>query len=124
MGFLDALYYATVSITTTGYGDITPVTTGTRLATTVIITPARILFLILLVGTTLEVLAEGSRQAVRQRSWRRRLHDYTIVCGYGTKGRSAIAVLRAARALTPSRSSSSTRGPTTSPRPTARVTPA
>ncbi len=95
VGFLDALYYATVSITTTGYGDITPVTTGTRLATTIIITPARILFLILLVGTTLEVLAEGSRQAVRQRSWRRRLHDHTIVCGYGTKGRSAIAVLRA-----------------------------
>ena len=89
------LYYATVSITTTGYGDITPVTTGTRLATTIIITPARILFLILLVGTTLEVLAEGSRQAFRQRSWRRRLHDHTIVCGYGTKGRSAIAVLRA-----------------------------
>ena len=95
VGILDALYYATVSITTTGYGDITPVTEGTRLATTLIITPARILFLILLVGTTLEVLAEGSRQAVRQRTWRRRLRDHTIVCGYGTKGRSAIVVLRA-----------------------------
>jgi voltage-gated potassium channel len=95
VGILDALYYSTVSITTTGYGDITPVTTGTRLATTLIITPARILFLILLVGTTLEVLAEGSRHAVRQRTWRRRLRGHTIVCGYGTKGRSAIAVLRA-----------------------------
>ena len=31
--FLDALYYASVSVTTTGYGDITPVTDGARLAT-------------------------------------------------------------------------------------------
>ena len=39
VGLLDALYYATVSITTTGYGDITPVTDGTRLATTLLVTP-------------------------------------------------------------------------------------
>ena len=34
VGFLDALYYSTVSITTTGYGDITPVTDEARLVTT------------------------------------------------------------------------------------------
>src|SRR5215207_11554077 len=49
---LDCFYYASVSVTTTGYGDITPVTQGARLTTTLIVTPARILFLILLVGTT------------------------------------------------------------------------
>lgn len=33
ISFLDALYYASVTVTTTGYGDITAVTSGTRLAT-------------------------------------------------------------------------------------------
>jgi voltage-gated potassium channel len=93
VGLLDAIYYATVSITTTGYGDVTPVTERARLLTTILVTPARILFLILLVGTTLEVLAEGSRAAVREQFWRRKLRDHIIVCGFGTKGRSALEVL-------------------------------
>ncbi len=92
---LDAFYYSTVSITTTGYGDIRPVTEDARLATTLLVTPARVLFLIILVGTTLEILAERTRYAYRLRRWRRNLKDHTIVCGYGTKGRSAIRTLLA-----------------------------
>ncbi len=92
---LDCFYYATVSITTTGYGDVIPVTERARLITTLLITPARILFLIILVGTTVEVLAAGTRNAYRERVWRRRLKDHTIVCGYGTKGQAAIRTLLA-----------------------------
>jgi voltage-gated potassium channel len=95
VGFLDALYYSTVSITTTGYGDITPVTDGARLVTTVLITPARILFLIILVGTTIEVLAERTRSAFRERIWRSGLKEHTIVIGFGTKGRAAVETLLA-----------------------------
>lgn len=95
VSLLDCFYYATVSITTTGYGDVIPVTDTSRLLTTLLVTPARIVFLILLVGTTVEVLAESSRNAIRQQIWRRRLRDHTIVCGYGTKGRNAIATLTA-----------------------------
>ncbi|WP_255450365.1 TrkA family potassium uptake protein [Skermania sp. ID1734] len=90
LSFLDCLYYATVSLTTTGYGDITPVTPGARLLTTVLITPLRIFFLILLVGTTLAVLTERSRQAFRIQQWRRRVRNHTVVVGFGTKGRTAI----------------------------------
>ena len=93
LSLLDCFYYASVSVTTTGYGDITPVTQGARLTTTLLVTPARILFLILLVGTTVEVLAESSREAYRRTLWRRRLRDHTIVCGFGTKGRNAVATL-------------------------------
>jgi voltage-gated potassium channel len=50
-----------VSVTTTGYGDITPVTDAARLATILIVTPARILFLLLLLGTTIELLTERWR---------------------------------------------------------------
>lgn len=93
VSLLDAFYYSTVSITTTGYGDVLPVTDEARLATTLLVTPARVLFLILLVGTTLEILAERSRHAYRVARWRKRLKDHTIVCGYGTKGESAVHTL-------------------------------
>jgi len=89
LSVLDAFYYATVSITTTGYGDVRPVTPGARLATTLLITPARILFLILLVGTTVEILAERTREALELRRWRRRLRGHVVICGFGTKGRAA-----------------------------------
>ncbi len=93
ISLLDAFYYSTVSITTTGYGDVRPVSEEARLATTVLVTPARVLFLILLVGTTLEILAERSREAYRLVRWRKGLKDHTIVCGYGAKGRSAVRTL-------------------------------
>ena len=93
ISLLDAFYYSTVSITTTGYGDVRPTSDEARLLTTLLVTPARILFLILLVGTTLEILAERSRHAIRVARWRRKLHGHTIVCGYGTKGRVAVKTL-------------------------------
>ena len=93
VSLLDCFYYATVSITTTGYGDIVPVSDGARMATTLLVTPVRILFLILLVGTTVELLAERTREAIRQRFWRARLKDHTIICGYGTKGRTAMETI-------------------------------
>jgi voltage-gated potassium channel len=93
VSLLDAFYYSTVTITTTGYGDIRPVSDGARLVTTVVVTPARILFLILLVGTTLEVLTERTRDAIRLSRWRRTLKDHVIICGFGTKGRAAATTL-------------------------------
>lgn len=93
ISLLDAFYYSTVSITTTGYGDVRPVSDEARLVTTVLVTPARVLFLILLVGTTLEILAERSRTAYRLARWRRHLREHTIVCGYGVKGRTAARTL-------------------------------
>jgi voltage-gated potassium channel len=91
----DAFYYATVSITTTGYGDVRPVSDQARLLTTVLVTPARVLFLILLVGTTLEILAQRSRDAYRRSRWKRTLKNHIIICGFGVKGRSALRTLLA-----------------------------
>ncbi len=93
ISMLDALYYASVTVTTTGYGDITAISSGARLATVVLITPARILFLILVVGTTVEVLTEQSRQLLATRRWRRRVNNHYLICGFGATGQSAAADL-------------------------------
>ncbi|UYQ63330.1 potassium channel family protein [Streptomyces peucetius] len=91
--FLDAFYYATVTLSTTGYGDIVPATDGARLTNVLLITPLRVLFLIILVGTTLEVLTERTREEWRLNRWRSNLRDHTVIVGFGTKGRSAMQTL-------------------------------
>ncbi len=93
LDFLDCVYYATVTLSTTGYGDIVPYSDTARLANILLVTPLRVLFLIILVGTTLEVLTERTREEFRLNRWRSTLRDHTVIVGFGTKGRSAIQTL-------------------------------
>lgn len=90
---LDAFYYASITLSTTGYGDITPVSQLARATDIFILLPLRFLTLIVLVGTTIEVLTERSRQQFRYARWRRRVRRHTVVIGYGMKGRSAVTAL-------------------------------
>ena len=94
VSFIDALYYSTVTITTTGYGDITPLAPHARLINALVITPMRIAFLVLLVGTTIEVLANEGSRIIRDLRWRRTMRNHVVVIGYGTKGRSAVNTMR------------------------------
>ncbi|HUD78275.1 MAG TPA: potassium channel family protein [Streptosporangiaceae bacterium] len=94
LGLLGALYYSAVTLSTTGYGDIVPVSATARLVNTLILTPIRVVFLILLIGTTLEVLAERTRALWRVSRWRSKMAGHTVVAGYGTKGRSVLTTLR------------------------------
>jgi voltage-gated potassium channel len=89
----DAIYYTTVTLSTTGYGDISPVSDGARMVNAFVITPLRIGFLVLLIGTTLEVLASQGREMFRVARWSKHMGHHVVVVGYGTKGRSAIETL-------------------------------
>jgi voltage-gated potassium channel len=91
--FLDCFYYATVSLSTTGYGDIAPFSERARLVNVLVITPLRFAFLIVLIGTTVETLTAASRQALRIQRWRNTVRNHTVVVGYGTKGRTAVAAM-------------------------------
>jgi len=94
VSLLDATYYASVTLTTTGYGDVTPVSPTARAVTAFVVTPARVLFLIVLVGTTLELLTERFRHTLAESRWRKRMTGHTIVVGYGATGRGAVESLR------------------------------
>lgn len=96
LNLLGAAYYSAVTLSTTGYGDIVPVSSVARLVNTVVITPIRVIFLIVLIGTTLEVLTERTRLGWRLTRWRSKVADHTVVVGYGSKGRSVLTTLREA----------------------------
>lgn len=93
ISLVDSLYFATVSLSTTGYGDIVPVSTSARVVNIVVITPLRLMFLLVLVGTTIEVLTTSVGHRARARRWRRTVHGHVVIVGYGTQGRAAAAAL-------------------------------
>jgi voltage-gated potassium channel len=93
ISIIDAFYYTTVTLSTTGYGDIAPVADHSRLINALVVTPLRIGFLALLIGTTLEVLANRSREIFRVSRWRKKMGHHVVIVGYGTKGRSAVETL-------------------------------
>jgi len=93
LSVLASVYYATITLSTTGYGDIVPHTETARLVNTVLITPIRVVFLIVLVGTTLEVLTERTRRNWRITRWRAKVTGQVVVVGYGSKGRAAVKTL-------------------------------
>ena len=90
---IDAIYYTTVTLSTTGYGDIAPRSSQARLISAFVVTPLRIGFLVLLIGTTIEVLASQGREMFQAARWRKHMNDHLVVIGYGTKGRSAVETL-------------------------------
>jgi voltage-gated potassium channel len=93
VNMVDSFYYTTVTLSTTGYGDIAPVAEHARIINAFVITPARIAFLVLLIGTTLEVLASQGRELFRVARWRKKMSAHVVVIGYGTKGRAAVDTL-------------------------------
>jgi voltage-gated potassium channel len=93
INMVDSIYYTTVTLSTTGYGDIAPVAAHARLINAFVITPLRIAFLVLLIGTTLEVAATQGRRLLRIARWRKHMSDHVVIVGYGTKGRSAVDTL-------------------------------
>jgi len=95
VSLLDALYYSTVTLSTTGYGDIAPITELTRLVNVLVITPLRFVFLIVLVSTTVEVLTQAARERSRVNRWRKHMKDQTVIVGFGVKGQAALRSLLA-----------------------------
>jgi len=95
--FLDVFYFTVVSLTTVGYGDIVPVSSGARLVNAVLLTPIRIFLWAMFLGTAYEltVLRLRLREERRMRELHERLRNHVVVCGYGVKGRAIVEELRA-----------------------------
>jgi voltage-gated potassium channel len=93
VSFLDVIYFTMISATTTGYGDIVPVTDRTRLFDAIVVTPIRILFLLILAGSAYAFVARRSWERFIMKRIQRTLCDHIIVAGFGTKNTRAVKEL-------------------------------
>jgi voltage-gated potassium channel len=93
VSFIDVIYFTMISMTTTGYGDIVPVTPGTRLFDALIVTPIRILFLLFFIGTAYLFVARRTWEKFVMKRIQRTLCDHVVVVGFGTKNSRAVQEL-------------------------------
>lgn len=90
VSFLDVVYFTMISITTTGFGDIAPVTDRARLVEAVIVTPVRFAVLFIFVGTAYNFLIKHSWEKWRMARIQEQLTDHIVVLGYGVSGSESV----------------------------------
>lgn len=93
ISFLDVVYFTMISITTTGFGDIAPISDQARLVEAVIVTPIRIAVLYIFVGTAYNFIIKRSWENWRMARIQERLEGHIVVLGFGISGSQAVAEL-------------------------------
>ncbi len=90
VSFADVVYFTMISATTTGYGDIVPVTQSTRLFDALVVTPIRIIFLLVFIGSAYLFVARRTWERFIMKRIQRTLRDHIVIVGYGTKNSRAV----------------------------------
>ena len=93
ISFLDVVYFTMISITTTGFGDIVPVSDSARFVEAVIVTPIRIAVLFIFVGTAYTFLIKRTWEKWRMARIQAKLTDHIVVLGFGVSGSEAVKEL-------------------------------
>lgn len=95
VSFYDVIYFTMISITTTGYGDIVPVSERARLFDALIVTPIRIFVVLIFVGTAYNFVFKKTWDKWRMKLIQSNLHDHIVIAGFGTSGSEAVQELLA-----------------------------
>ena len=93
ISFLDVVYFTMISVTTTGFGDIAPVSDRSRFIEAIIVTPVRIAVLFIFVGTAYNFVLKRSWEKWRMARIQAKLQNHIVVLGYGTSGSEAVSEL-------------------------------
>ncbi|QJB70351.1 potassium channel family protein [Parasphingorhabdus halotolerans] len=95
VSLIDVIYFTMISITTTGYGDIAPVTERARLFDALVVTPIRIFVVLIFVGTAYNFVLKKTWDRWRMKLIQSNLQDHIVIAGFGTSGSEAVAELLA-----------------------------
>jgi voltage-gated potassium channel len=93
VSFLDVVYFTMISVTTTGFGDIVPVSDRSRLVEAVIVTPIRVAVIFIFVGTAYSFVIKRTWEKWRMARIQEQLTDHIVVLGFGTSGAEAVKEL-------------------------------
>lgn len=93
VSFLDVVYFTMISITTTGFGDIAPISDRARLVEAAIVTPVRVMVLFIFVGTAYTFVIRRSWEKWRMARIQDQLSDHVVVLGFGISGAEAVGEL-------------------------------
>jgi voltage-gated potassium channel len=93
ISFLDVVYFTMISITTTGFGDIAPVTDSARLKEALIVTPIRFAVFFIFVGTAYNFIIKRSWEKWRMARIQNKLSGHVVVLGYGVSGSQSVEEL-------------------------------
>jgi voltage-gated potassium channel len=84
------LYFTSISVTTTGYGDIVPVTREARMFDAFVVTPIRIFFVLIFLGTAYNLVFRRSWERWRMERIQEKLSGHIILAGFGVTGAEAL----------------------------------
>ena len=93
MNFSDVIYFTMISATTTGYGDIVPVTNQARLFDALVVTPVRIFFILILAGTAYTFVIKRTWDRFLMQRIQKSLTNHVVIAGFGVSGSEAVAEL-------------------------------
>jgi voltage-gated potassium channel len=90
VSFLDVIYFTMISITTTGYGDVVPVADNTRMFDALVVTPIRVFFVLIFIGTAYTFVFRRTWDKWQMARLQRKLTGHVVVVGYGTSGSDTV----------------------------------
>ncbi|MDR6850780.1 voltage-gated potassium channel [Sphingomonas sp. BE123] len=90
ISFLDIIYFTMISITTTGYGDIVPISPGARMFDALVVTPIRIFVIVIFIGTTYQFILKRTWETWRMAQIQKMLTGHIVVAGFGKTGSDAV----------------------------------
>ena len=95
ISFSDIIYFTMISATTTGYGDIVPVTDRARLFDALVVTPIRIFFILILAGTAYTFVIKRTWNRWLMRVIQKNLSNHIVIAGYGVSNSKTLDELLA-----------------------------
>lgn len=98
ISWIDALYMTVITVTTVGYGEVTPLDPNTKIFTVFLILASVVIVGYALTIITEYILSKNDFEELKQRKMQKKidaLSDHIIICGYGRNGKQAATKLMA-----------------------------
>jgi len=93
ISFLDVVYFTMISVTTTGFGDIAPISDRARFIEAIIVTPVRIAVIFIFVGTAYNFVIKRSWEKWRMKQIQQKLSGHIVTLGFGISSSQAVLEL-------------------------------